>query len=151
MSLLSSIVKLGKKVLPSAATLLGGGGIGSVLTGLATKKAAGGALTKVPSMLPSVLPGVGKIGGKLGGKAGKYLPGLIGAVGGGVAVDYVLDQFGNPVPKKKRKRINPCNDKALRRALRRIEMYDKQRKRVDKALRSACPTPRRSPSRTSRC
>lgn len=44
---------------------------------------------------------------------------------------------------RKRRRINPNNQRALKRALRRIEMWDTQRKRVDRALRKACPTPRR--------
>ncbi len=46
-------------------------------------------------------------------------------------------------PRRRRRRINPSNSKALARALRRVNAWDRQRKRVDKALRKACPTPRR--------
>lgn len=91
----------------------------------------------VPMIMKRNIPAIGR-------KVGKALPGIAGGVAAGLA----LDRFGQP-QKKKRRRINPCNDKALKRAVRRIEMYDKQRKAVDSALRKACPPARRraAPSR----
>lgn len=87
----------------------------------------------------------------LGRVASKGLPAIrrtIPGVVGGLAAGAALDRLTGQPERKKRRRINPCNDKALRRALRRIEMYDKQRKRVDQALRKACPpSRRRAPSR----
>lgn len=97
-----------------------------ILTGIPPIRSAGRGLT--------VLPGVGAVG-KLAA------PALAGAAGA-----FLFDQFGNPV-KKKRRRMNPCNGRALSRALRRIEGYDKVRKRVDKSLRRAAPRSCRTPSR----
>lgn len=140
MSLFSVIAK-GAKVLAGAGIIRGK--VGQILGGPRSGP-------KVQMPLPGVagpiagLP-VSRVAGTLARRGARAIPGIAGGVAAGLA----LDKFGQPKPKKRR-RINPCNDKALRRALRRVEMYDKQRKRVDQALRKACPPSRRraAPSRS---
>ena len=140
-------------------------GIGRVLAGRGVirgtlGKILGGA--KKPKQLP--LPGVSTppiisrpLTTTLPAVVRRGLPAARRAIGGvaaGAVGAAIVGQAIDPrtgLPKKKRRRMNPCNDKALRRALRRIEMWDRQRKRVEKALRRACPPSRRraTPSRTS--
>src|SRR5262245_11609450 len=108
--------------------------------------------------LPIMFPGVGgAIGSALGGLAGSLdaptaMPGagfapfqFPGIIDAGFGKQSPIGQLteglvGPPAPAKKKKyrRINPCNSKALTRALRRVEAYDSLRKRVDKSIRKAC-------------
>lgn len=161
MSLLKRVGKFLGKVAPVAAVIPGAGPIlgtiGKIAGVVGAAKAAGKQLP-LPG-IPQIgggsvaLPALGAAGAMALRGAGKVLSsgaarGVGGAIIGGAAAEYVMDKFGNWVPKKKRRKINPCNGRALNRALRRIEQYDKVRKRVDKSLRKACPTPtRRAPSR----
>ena len=131
------------------------GAIGGIVGGLAKRgvirgtvgKIFGGARPRQMTLpvgragLPAVIRRQGPMVAR---KVGRAIPGIAGGVAAGLA----LDQFGQP-KKKRRRRINPCNDKALKRAIRRVEMYDRQRKKVDQALRKACPPARRraAPSR----
>lgn len=95
----------------------------------------------VPAIIGRTLPTIGR-------NVGRALPGI----GVGVGSAVIANRLGQP-QKKKRRRMNPCNDKALKRAIRRVQAYDKQRKMVDKALRTACPPSRRraAPSRARKC
>lgn len=93
------------------------------------------------------LPAIGRV---ITSPAGRRVIGTAGGIAAGVAAGELFDQFGNPV-RKKRRRMNPCNEKALRRAIRRVQAYDRQRKRVDKALKAACPPPRRRARRVKPC
>ena len=111
--------------------LLGGGGGGKkppkmVLAGPGGK---GG--------LPAVIPGAGR--------KFKKLRRIGGAIAAGVGDSIAIDAAGNLIQggQRKRRRMNPCNEKALKRALRRIESFDRLKKRVDKSLRKACPPTRR--------
>lgn len=133
------------------------GAIGGVLGGLAKSGVVRGTLGKIfgggarkAKQLP--LPGMGAKGGLpairgLKPKQLKRLQRLGGAAAAGIGGGLLIDAAGNLIAgddaRPKRRRMNYCNDKALRRALRRIEGYDRQRKRVDKALRKACPPQRR--------
>lgn len=101
---------------------------------------------KSPIIQPIAKKGLPAVRRTLPGIGGKVLRGA-GGVAAGAVGGAALQRLGQPA-KKKRRRMNPCNDKALRRALRRIEAYDRQRKRVDKALRKACPPTRRRTVRT---
>jgi len=95
-------------------------GVGSVVAG-ATGSA--GALTKA---LPSIraLPGVGRAVARIGGRVAKG----VGAAATGYAIYDAAGNFlGN---KKKHRRINPLNHRALSRALRRIEKVKHAMKRV---------------------
>lgn len=103
---------------------------GATLAGIGGGLAAGGAAL-VKRGLPAIKRNLPAIGGvAAGGLAG------FGAGGG----------FGDG---KKRRRMNPANGKALTRALRRVESFQKIQKRIEKAMRRACPPARRraSPSR----
>ncbi len=119
------------------------------------------------------LGGIIKTIGKGLGIAGKILPGPLGGVariaGGVLAPQRRLPpappqfmpggilptQFGRPrqVPSRaaprmpgmapRRRRMNPNNPQALRRAVRRISSWDRQRKSVEKSLRKIAPKPAR--------
>lgn len=89
-------------------------------------------------LFPTVLPGVGQVLRTVGTAT------VSGAAfeSGRQAVQRRGARRADGRPRRRR-RINPSNSKALARALRRVNAWDRQRKRVDKALRKACPTPRR--------
>lgn len=128
---LKSIGKLLKKVAPIAlGAITGGGSIAAA--GMAGKVG----LPMIKKALPAVIGKATQVGRKMAPIA---IPTAVG-----VGTGMLIDQFGRPVRKKSR-RMNPCNDRALRRALRRIESYDRLRKRVDKSLRKACPPRRAAP------
>lgn len=103
------------------------------------------------------IPGAGAVGAAAAAGVGMIkrglpairgqLPGIAGGVAAGALGGVLVDQFGNPI--KKRRRINPANGKALTRALRRVESFQKIQKRIEKSMRRACPPARRraSPSR----
>lgn len=145
MSLLSLIgrgVSVASSLLGKTANPLKGFGKSVGIPGLGKQIATGAvSAAALPAILkgaPAAMPGGAGIGGALRG--------LAGSLAGGAAVGGALSLLNSDGTRKKRRRINPCNDKALRRALRRIEAYDRTRKRVDKSLRKACPTPtRRAP------
>lgn len=61
--------------------------------------------------------------------------GLLPPSHGFATTSFMGDEFGTLPPlKKKRRRINPTNHRALRRALRRVEGFVKLEKRVDKIV-----------------
>jgi len=87
------------------------------------------AMPRIMGGLPTVLPGAGAI---IGGVAGRIGMGKIGrAVVGGAVGAAIFDQAGNLIGYgKKRRRINPLNYRALKRALRRVEGAHNAMKRV---------------------
>ncbi len=112
------------KVVPKVATWVGGR-----LGGSKTRKAVGAALgvavaSKLPGMTPPILQSGGQAPiniGPLGINPGAALPG------------------GEPLftwGKKKYRRMNPLNPRALKRALRRAEGFEKFARRTVNALRS---------------
>ena len=128
--------------------------------------AAGGALGRkrpgtiaatVPMTVP-ILPGAGQftvhpgvqIAGALGpvlqaGKAVARNPRVRTAVAAaaGAVIGEFIDGDGQVVRvRKKRRRMNPGNPKALNRAVRRLSMYHKQNKKVEAQLRKLAPRPR---------
>lgn len=106
------------------------------LPGIGGPVGSGAATAGLPAVIKRTLPTVGRVGG---------------AVAAGVATGVAIDALtGQPIRKKSR-RMNPCNERALKRALRRIEQYDKVRKRVDASLRKACPPTRRRTTRSKSC
>ena len=66
--------------------------------------------------------------------------GTVQTVGGGTAL-----AFGQ----KKRRRMDPMNVKALRRATRRLAAFDREKKKVEKQLRLIAPRPARRSRRDS--
>jgi len=67
-----------------------------------------------------------------------------GSVGGqGIAFGPVAGQ------QKKRRRMDPMNVKALRRATRRLAAFDREKKKVEKQLRTIAPRPARRSRRDS--
>lgn len=127
-------------------------GVGGVAGRVATAIGAVAAATRKPTQ--AGLPGIPRAGlpARIGRGVGRALPG-IGRVAGSAAIGVGAAALFNAdgTPKKKRRRMNPCNDKALKRALRRIEAYDKVRKRVDASLRKACPPQRRRTTPSRKC
>lgn len=79
--------------------------------------------------LGRVLPGVGKIVQQGLPAVRRQLPGIVG----GAAAGFVLDQFGNPV-RRKRRRMNPYNPKAARRAIRRIKALRREMQKIERML-----------------
>lgn len=99
---------------------------GATMSMLPALPAAGG---RAVAMLPRVIPGAGKIisGGKriLSSRAVK----AIGTAATGVAV---VDAVGNIVgTRRKSRRMNPMNWRALNRALKRVEKAKKAAKRIN--------------------
>jgi len=65
------------------------------------------------------------------------------AAAGAILGDTLFDEQGRPVgTRRKRRRMNPCNPKALNRAVRRLSMYHKQNKKIEAQLRKLAPRPR---------
>lgn len=133
MSLLKKAFKavgsIAKKVAPMIpgpiGTIAKVAGVGSV--GLGAVKALP-ALPKIAAGLPAVVrsaPGIGKIGR------------AVGAAATGAAV---YDAAGNFLgTRKRRRRINPLNHRALNRALKRVEKAKKAMKRVNAiTIRKTC-------------
>lgn len=166
MSLWSSIKKgvksVGKFALGAVRGAVSASPVGrAVSAGIAQTRPTRSALP--PVMSQSYLPAVVGAGRVIAGGASRVIAGagrvitspagrqVAGGVVGGAAAQYVLDEFGNPV-RKKRRRMNPCNSKALNRAARRMNAYMKQHKKVEQALRRACPpSVRRKTTRAPTC
>lgn len=137
--------------------------------------AVGTALTRRPSVartLPQrripgpVMPGAGQVGFPAQSFApGAVLPTVIragsavlkspavragaAAAAGAILGETVLDDNGRAVTVRRRyRRMNPCNPKALRRAVRRLSAYHKQNKKIEAQLRKLAPRARarRAPS-----
>jgi hypothetical protein len=129
------------------------GAIGRVFKGIG-KVAAGVAGIPLPGGKPKALPGGSVVGGgimqkmqaispRVGSIIKKLPKGAIGAAGaaaGAVAGGLIVDQFGNVVGRRKRRRLNVTNVKALRRSIRRCTGFAKLAKRV---LRFTSPRPPR--------
>ncbi len=153
-----TVVGIGKVAIGTAI----GGPIGGVIAGQIGKPRA----PTLPGQFPGqprepVFPGMGvqppgfvgavaRIGGTVlrspavragaAAAAGAVLGDVLGP-GAKVPRLVRLDQFGNVI--RKRRRMNPCNPKALRRAVRRLSMYHKQNKKIEAQLRKLAP-PRRA-------
>lgn len=133
MSLLKKVVKvagkLANKAGPVASMIPGPIGVaGRVVTGVATAgaaisgaKAIGGLARSLPA-LPRVIPGVGKAV-KMAGK-----------VASAAATGYfIYDAAGNLIgTRKKHRRLNPMNHRALNRAIRRVCAAKKIAKKIEK-------------------
>lgn len=86
-------------------------------------------LPRVMGGLPAVLPGAGSIIGGVAGRIG--LRGVGRAVAGGAVGAAIFDAAGNLIGYgRKRRRINPLNYRALKRAIRRVEGAHNAMKRV---------------------
>jgi hypothetical protein len=147
MSLVGKIAKVAARVVKKAAPIasLAPGPVGIAARGIVAAGTIGGgavaaaraaglaggglarALPQLPSMAGRVMPGVGAMT-----RAGAL--GKVGRVASGAATAYfVYDAFGNLVgTKKKSRRMNMCNGKALSRAMRRVNGAVKLCKKVDK-------------------
>jgi hypothetical protein len=127
-SLFKKIIRGAGKIVGKAAGFIPGpvGAVARIGTVVAGAAGASKALSKG---LPAVrsLPGVGAIGKAVPRIGGKVLAGA-GTAATGVAV---YDAVGNYMgQRKKSRRINPLNHRALKRAIRRIERSKDIMKRV---------------------
>jgi len=128
MSLFSKIGKIVGKVANVASFIPGPVGVaGRVVAGVGAAAGAVkavGAVRKALPALPAVgraLPGIGKVAGKVGS--------AVGAAATGYAI---YDAAGNFLGNKRRsRRINPLNYRALNRALSRVEKAKHAMKRVN--------------------
>ena len=128
MSLFKKIIRGAGKIVGKAAGFIPGpiGAVAKIGTAVVGAGAASKALTKG---LPAVrsLPGVGTIAKSVPKIGGKVLMGA-GTAAAGVAV---YDAVGNYMgQRKKGRRINPLNHRALKRAIRRIERSKGIMKRI---------------------
>lgn len=82
----------------------------------------------VGGLLGRILPALGRAGRTAVPIIRRNLP----AIGAGVATSIALDQFGNPV--RKRRRMNPYNPKAARRAIRRIRALRREMQKIERML-----------------
>lgn len=126
MSLFSKIGKFVGKAVKTVAPFIPGP-IGAVAKVVGAGSAVAGGVAAMGRALPAVrsLPAVGKTIGRALPRIG----GAIGTVATGVAI---YDAAGNYLGNKKRsRRINPLNNRALMRALRRVEKVKSTMKRVN--------------------
>lgn len=148
MSLLKKITKTAGKVLKKAApvaSFLPGpigavakigtaiGGIGAGVTAarslMPVSAGVGSAIGRALPSLPRVIPGAGAIGGAVRAAAPK-----VGRALGAAATGYAIyDAAGNFLGyRKKPRRINPMNHRALNRAIRRVCAAKKISKKIEK-------------------
>lgn len=124
---LKSVGKIAKKVAPMIpgpiGTVARAVGVGGVVAGAAK------ALPALPKMLPAVVrsaPGIGKT--------------VVRTVGTAATGAAIYDAAGNLIgTRRRRRRINPLNHRALNRALKRVEKAKKAMKRVNAiTIRKTC-------------
>jgi len=132
MSLFSKIGKIVGKVAGKVAPFIPGP-VGMVARGVTAIGAGAGIVKAGSKVLPSIraLPGVGSVRAALPAirRVGGAAAGAVGAAATGVAI---YDAAGNFMgTRKKGRRINPLNHRALTRALRRIEKVKHSMKRVN--------------------
>ncbi len=122
--ILGTVGKVGAALLPGPIGIAARG-----VTGLLTGRAQP-SLPRTPSFTPPVvLPGRGFV----------QLP-----VNGGGPVPFGMRGVGPSTQLgKKRRRMDPMNVKALRRATRRLAAFDREKKKVEKQLRAIAPRPAR--------
>lgn len=129
--LFSSIGKFLKKAIPVAAGFLAGGPVGAVMAGVASSAARGPAPSAAALVAPQVVAApraLVKMPG-LSGMVARQLPG--GQSGYGVPPGSGMQrQLAAWPPPRRRRRINPANPKALRRAIRRQAGFVKLAKRA---------------------
>ena len=135
MSLFSKVFKAGKKLIGKIAPLAGVipgpvGAIGKAVGMIGTAGAVGGAMAGAGrAVIPAVgrtLPGIGKIGGAI------VRSPVARGVAAGAAGSAIYDAAGNYLGQRRRsRRINPLNHKALKRAMTRIEKSKQLVKRLN--------------------
>jgi hypothetical protein len=159
MSLLGKITKgVGKlisKAAPLASAIPGPIGIGATVLGTVLSKTPkatqAGMLPALPAVIGAgarVLPGLGRVVTTAGKVAGSRVGRAVGAAATGIAI---YDAAGNFLgTRKKYRRMNPMNYRALKRAVKRIKGARKFVKLIDKVggpvhkSRGACAPKRRS-------
>jgi len=139
---LSGLWKVVKKVARPVIGGLIGGPVGAVIAG-----AVGGAATRTPPILPS--PPAGTIGGAVSFPGGVTVSGAVvprlGAVGvaGACPSGYHLAKDGSGRWVRNR-RMNVANPRALRKAMRRVQGFEKLAKRTIQFTRRVKMKPRKS-------
>jgi len=123
--------------------------VGPMTSAMAGRPASRSALiARVPGVAGRFLPRIIKAGAA-GGIAGTVVSGasqLLGGAGGSVLIDALT---GEPV-QRRRRRMNPLNPKALRRATRRLASFNKMAKKTQSELAKLAPArARRSPARST--
>lgn len=81
--------------------------------------------------IPQIGRVIGRVRGALPAIRGQ-LPSIAGGAVAGVGLQQVVDQFGRPV--RKRRRMNPYNPKAARRAIRRIKALRREMQKIERML-----------------
>jgi hypothetical protein len=119
-----TVAKVGVSLLPGPIGMAARGAVG-----LLTPAQQAGRLPATPPFRPPVVPGGARL----------IVPIPSGtSIGRGGAVPGTLIEAG-----KKRRRMDPMNVKALRRATRRLASFDREKKKVEKQLRLIAPRPAR--------
>jgi hypothetical protein len=140
-----------KKALPIAASFIPGVGgmIASAATSLLGSNGGGGTLpaqgqafrtpvvTQQPTIsaagsaaMPARVRGRGTLAGRLSGIARKALPTMAGAVSGSLATRGAAPAAAAGFRMRRRHRMNVCNPRALRRAIRRAHGFERIAKQV---------------------
>lgn len=123
---LGTVAGLASKILPGPAGAIAGT-IGGFLGGRASRPAPR------PASLQAPMPGGSMTGIQIGGPRGITVGRTVTQ-----ATEYKVDpQTGQLCPKRKGRRMNVLNPKALRRSIRRVSGYAKTTARVRKAVKSA--------------
>jgi len=103
-------------------------------------------IARVPSVAGSFLPQVRR-GAVVGAVGGTVAAGVAQGLGGG-GVSLVVDALTGEVVQRRRRRMNPLNPKALRRATRRLASFNKMAKKTQAELAKLAPArARRAPAR----
>lgn len=132
MSLFSKIGKVVGKVVKTVAPFVPGP-IGMAAKAIGAVSAGAGIVKAGSKALPAIrsLPGIGSVRAALPAVR-KYGGAAVGAAGAAATGVAIYDAAGNYLGNRKRgRRINPLNHRALTRALRRIEKVKHSMKRVN--------------------
>jgi len=124
------------------------GGAGALLGGSSKVSGSRGVMPGSGQM--SMLPSMSRIGAgvgtaaRVGSSVLRRVPGGIGTIATGVGAGMMLyDAFGNPVSRRRR-RMNPMNARAARRAIRRIKGARKMLMQIERQLPKARTAQRRT-------
>lgn len=143
---ISSVNQIKAAVAPGRGPVFGGGGpvsmpmlppIQTQSIGQAAMPGLGSVGSAIGRIAGRIAPAVGRIGGAVGRAAGRVIKDpRTGAVVATIVAGMAYDLAGNllgPAPRRYR-RINPCNARAARRAIRRIKGVRKLLHSIEKQL-----------------
>lgn len=128
---LSSVLKIGRRLLPIAGRIFGGP-VGAVIGAVAG--AAAGSKPRAPAAPPALPPPPGSIGGAVSFPGGTTVSvaGVLpshAAIGAHAPAGYHLDK-ATKTRWVRNRRMNVTNPRALRKAMRRVQGFEKMAKRT---------------------